>query len=517
MDAGKSGSGLDRHGAIRFVLTAITMLLLLNDPSLAQQCTSPDDCPEDQPICASLFGGSVCVECTAADQCNGGNFTCTDNRCVEAPRSACPDEGCPENLRCERILDNIGGGSQCVCNCPKNQTCVPSGSGFQCGVSLAPIVIDFSDPAGLLAMPPPYKAAPNTFANSYKEDGMIFLDRIDPPHPQLNWPRAGHYHLLYQDRTITFCVSKTVFGPGRVNPDAPIQDRCVRITNPEQEDRFISPHGAGYVIQLTYDPDNDGQPNAFNLLGLDVNSGRLNVGTISATNRVCSYNDLTAGFRWGLTGNCATNLTRATLEVPREFREPFTVDNIVFEPAVSSLAVLPANKATFEIKEGQTNSDGLDSVIADPRAPILRELADLVTPVFGVLEIENLQVEIRGPAQDKFNMQGTMSLAAGSDGITADDEVLVTLGGFSESIPAELFKCAQDEAGETICQFRGTIGGITKMSVRIAGDKLTFRAEAEGVHLTGIRGNELVPVTVQIGNDFGGMNLPPEKVLAFDH
>jgi hypothetical protein len=133
MNARKRERDLDRHRAILFVLAAVTVLLLLNASVTLAQCDPP--CPRETPICTSITGmGDVCVECTSPADClgDGTNFTCPDFSCVPIPKPACPAEGCPTNTICVDIPEAIGGGRECVCDCPQNTTCVSSGDGVQC-------------------------------------------------------------------------------------------------------------------------------------------------------------------------------------------------------------------------------------------------------------------------------------------------------------------------------------------------------------------------------------------------
>lgn len=378
--------------------------------------------------------------------------------------------------------------------------------GFSAGEAAAQhIVVDFNDSVGLLAIPGDCSraalcsGAPMTFANFYREKGMIFTDGVNPPDPALGGIRNNHYHLNYEDENITYGFVQGKLTPGRQTPGG-----FVPVANPENENRTLSPHEPGAVIQMIYDPNNDGVPDPFNLISLVVHRGKLNVGTKSATGRICVYNDLTGGFEWGLTGDCAINLTRATLEVPVAFGGEgiFTVDRIVFEPASSRIGTTTSPLVLTEtnsIEEGKANPVELDNVLHDIRDPLLFELIDLAAPAFATLDIKKALVKLRGPAQDQFQMRGTIDLGAQSDGVDVLNEaVIVTLAGFREYIPAGLFRCIDRE-----CDFNGTSGGITNMRIAIAEDKLQFRVTAEGLDLSGIRRGKPVPFSLQIGDDLG--------------
>jgi hypothetical protein len=204
--------------------------------------------------------------------------------------------------------------------------------GFSAGEAAAQrIVIDFNDSAGLLAIPGGDSAL-FTFANFYREDGMIFTAGINSPGSVLAGKSHGHYHLSYEDENITggFVQGKLTYGRQTSTGFVPV--------TPENENRTLSPHLSDAVIQMIYDPNNDGVPDPFDLISLVVHTGTLNVGTKSTTGRICVYNDLTGGFEWGLTGDCATNLTLVTLEA----LDIFNVDRIIFAkvPEPSTIALL---------------------------------------------------------------------------------------------------------------------------------------------------------------------------------
>ena len=144
------------------------------------------------------------------------------------------------------------------------------------------VTISFGDPQGLLNVypnDPNHRAARFTFANNYIENGMIFRSDVIPRDPRLGPPEpptemCGHYHLFYSDPSL------------EVNPPA----------NPENFPRTLGPgHQGGCVVQLTYEPNNDGIRHLFNLLEITVLSGTLNVGIEFADGSIGIYNNLTAG------------------------------------------------------------------------------------------------------------------------------------------------------------------------------------------------------------------------------
>lgn len=104
--------------------------------------------------------------------------------------------------------------------------------------SASAATISFNDPAGLLGVRncalDPCLGAPLTFANFYKESGMIVTVGVNPPDPRLGGNRYGHYHLSYE-------IPITGF---RFDIDRAVRGNSV-VTNPENEPRSLSPHGRG--------------------------------------------------------------------------------------------------------------------------------------------------------------------------------------------------------------------------------------------------------------------------------
>jgi hypothetical protein len=99
------------------------------------------------------------------------------------------------------------------------------------------------------------------FNDAYVEDNMLFFNGVFPPDPALGPIPQPEYHLNYENPSLNENVQA-----------------WSTLSNPENEPRTLSPPSKGAVIQLTYDPNNDGIPDPFNLISIDVLSGKLNVG-----------------------------------------------------------------------------------------------------------------------------------------------------------------------------------------------------------------------------------------------
>lgn len=389
-------------------------------------------------------------------------------------------------------------------------------------IKAQPITIDFNDPQGLLAMPDGFSGAPTTSANYYREDGMLFSDGVDPD-PELGYvPRFGHYHLNFPEDVVVgkksgscgFSDCPNVFGRETANGFVPVI--------PENENRTITPMGPGAFIQMIYDPNNDGVPDPFRLLSLVVHRGKLNVGFRSPDVGIGVYNNLTAGYRWILLGGYT--LIRATLEFPVDFGvvNNFTVDEIVFEPVLSSAVQRQPNPISLNITKKANplkilqaeDSIKIDNINYNSYDALAYLLSKLQVKAFGSLNIENAVVTQQGPAQDKFEANGSMDLRIESNGIDINNEsVIVTVGKFQEMIPHELFKCSGSSDNKT-CYFEGRPGGITNMVLNIRKNKIQFSLKADGLNLNGIC-EGLVPFSLQIGDDLGVQPVNIEKVVSF--
>jgi hypothetical protein len=150
------------------------------------------------------------------------------------------------------------------------------------------------------------------WGNAYVEHSMKFFNGVNPLDPELASGQMPEYHLNYEEPNVDFFNSTFV---------------------PEDHPRYLAAHLPGAVIQMTYDPNNDGIPDPFNLISIKVLSGWLDVGVKFADGSIAVYNHLTEGFTWFLVD--ANNVVRATLELPRLAEVPtFAVDDIVFEPGM---------------------------------------------------------------------------------------------------------------------------------------------------------------------------------------
>ncbi|TVM00363.1 MAG: hypothetical protein CV087_14655 [Candidatus Brocadia sp. WS118] len=204
--------------------------------------------------------------------------------------------------------------------------------------NLGTTLIDFNDERSLAALS--YKsnngnivtAARFTFVyptkdGGYKEDGMLFITGVHPEDPRVGGIDYGEYHLMYEN-----CEALSLVVEGKLDP--------------EKEPRMLTPHSRDAIIQMTYDPDNNGTPDPFNLISIVVRQGKLNVGIKFSDETIGIFNNLTAppnpketdcdatapkGTKWFLIGG--KNLTRATLEGSSE---SFTIDDIEFEEATQS-------------------------------------------------------------------------------------------------------------------------------------------------------------------------------------
>jgi len=210
--------------------------------------------------------------------------------------------------------------------------------------------ITFDDPAALANLA---GAARFTFANNYTESDMSVADGVSPADPRLGGRAHGHYHLGYEHPGILEQV---------------IQGATIDVT---AEPRSLSNHFGDHIIQLTYDPNHDGVPDPFDLTGIDVLSGTLNVGVEFASGDIGVFNNLASdgGSRWSLSGG--TNIIRATLEATGSI---FTVDNIAFAAAAPQPPTTPAKE------DGQHGHCG-DEGATDRGAPDSETLMATASPL----------------------------------------------------------------------------------------------------------------------------------------
>jgi hypothetical protein len=397
--------------------------------------------------------------------------------------------------------------------------------GFPVSVVAQQQEIDFADPAGLLGVPGDCKkaavcsGAPIEFANFYREKGMVFTDAVNPPDPALGPIRWGHYHLSYADPLI-FLVQdpKTGIAPFKLFLSPfPL---LLPLAHPESEKRVLRPHEPGAVVQMIYDPNNDGVPHPFNLISLEIYKGRINVGTKSPTTGISVYNNLVGPNKYRLIG--ANNLLRATIELPVKFgvEAEFTVDKIIFEPASSGArglaSSLPLTLPT-QVEEGVVTPSPPSQIVNDVSESLLFELTGLSTPAIAFLHVRTADVDLAGPAQDHFLVRGSMRLAPESNGIDVSSEAVeVTLGAFRELIPAGSFSCkpGNHNDSETMCHFKGSPGGIIFMGITTTSGQIEFEVKATDLNLTGIDLSKPLPFSLQIKDDLGVTHISPEKLEA---
>ena len=89
---------------------------------------------------------------------------------------------------------------------------------------------------------------------------------------------------------------------------------------------------------------------------------------------------------------------------------------------------------------------------------------------FAVFEVRKVRLKVSEKTyRDRFRLKGSFSLGEGSDGIDPlHEDVTVTFGGFSETIPAGSFVrfreviSGEDGAAKGF-RYKGRIGGVTWM------------------------------------------------------
>jgi hypothetical protein len=119
---------------------------------------------------------------------------------------------------------------------------------------------------------------------------------------------------------------------------------------------------------------------------------------------------------------------------------------------------------------------------------------------FAALAVQKAEIE-----GDAFEVKGTFTLGAGSDGIAPVAEaVRLQVGPFDTTLPAGSFELERARRGRPAkFTFEGAIGGVwleVKMT-QLACGSVSFKAEGAGAQLGGTQNP--VPVALTIGNDGG--------------
>ena len=184
------------------------------------------------------------------------------------------------------------------------------------GVPAVATTVTFNSEAGLAGLAKTWDSARLTFANDYQEAGMTLHGGVEPPDPRLGG-HGGHYHLAYE------------------NPNLDNVLKWQALKNPALEPRVLFSHDGTHVIQMTYDPNQDGIRDPFTISSLDVLVGELNVGVLFPDNTIGVYNNLTASNTWSLLGGFT--VTRVTFEGVGSIG-PFAIDNIVFQAGQARIA-----------------------------------------------------------------------------------------------------------------------------------------------------------------------------------
>jgi hypothetical protein len=178
--------------------------------------------------------------------------------------------------------------------------------------------ITFDDQAALASLP---DRGASTFAgfagHNYTEHDVTFKDGVDPPDARLAHVSYNHYHLVYEDPTAFERM---------LDPSIPPSQR----PDPVQQPRHLGSMGPDHDIQLTYDPNHDGVPDPFDLTGIAIVSGTMDVGIMYANGEIAVFNNLGPG-SYALAD--AHNIVRATLEGNGTVGvdSPYTVGSITID------------------------------------------------------------------------------------------------------------------------------------------------------------------------------------------
>ena len=133
-----------------------------------------------------------------------------------------------------------------------------------------------------------------------------------------------------------------------------------------------------------------------------------------------------------------------------------------------------------------------------PKGPVVR---------FAAFEVRKVRLKVSEKTyRDRFRLKGSFSLGEGSGGIDPlHEDVTVTFGGFSETIPAGSFVrfrevIAGEDGAAKGFRYKGKIGGVTRVKIHRNG---TFRVRAMGLQLSGLDRHAPIPFILRIGDDLG--------------
>ena len=122
---------------------------------------------------------------------------------------------------------------------------------------------------------------------------------------------------------------------------------------------------------------------------------------------------------------------------------------------------------------------------------------------FALFAVENGRLELdQGAATDKFELEGNLQAADTSNGIdVANEQVIVTFDGYTETIPAGSFVRNSDDDS---FEFTSVAGGITQVRIK---DDGRFRVQGKDLDLGNLVTSDPVFFSLRIGDDVGGTDV----------
>jgi len=122
------------------------------------------------------------------------------------------------------------------------------------------------------------------------------------------------------------------------------------------------------------------------------------------------------------------------------------------------------------------------------------------------LKLASLVHDKQKPDNDKLTAQGEFRLGVGATADPETEPVTLTLGSFSQTIPANSFT-KKTTARRTTWTFKGVKGGPPKMTIVQTGEQWTFTASGVGLSLVlpTTEPNPSLTVSLRIGDDSGSL------------
>ncbi|MGH8488731.1 MAG: MopE-related protein [Gammaproteobacteria bacterium] len=115
-----------------------------------------------------------------------------------------------------------------------------------------------------------------------------------------------------------------------------------------------------------------------------------------------------------------------------------------------------------------------------------------------------LTLDKQKPAADKLTVKGEFRLASGETADPATETVTLAIGPFSQTLPPGAF-IKKTTRRNTTWTFKGASGGLTEMTITLAGERWSFNVAATRLTLSGT--TNPITIRLRVGDDEGSQSL----------